>query len=86
MLYTQWVIPIVIKSTTFIEIVAAMMLNGVPHRTKLLCCQLFDFHSPFLVDRIYGFHFRIRGKVRWPVLSVPYIHPYGFVRWYVWYA
>jgi len=37
MLYAQWIIPIVIQNTSFPEIVAARMLNGVLHLTKLLC-------------------------------------------------
>ena len=38
MLYAQRIIPIIIKHATFSEIVAAIMLNGILHRTKLFCC------------------------------------------------
>lgn len=36
-LYTQRIIPIVMTDTVFVKIIAAMLLDSVLHRIKLLC-------------------------------------------------
>lgn len=49
MLYAQRIIPIVIKNTAFIKIVAAMLLDSVLHRVKLLGCEFFDLIIRFQI-------------------------------------